>query len=130
MLETETRLVEEVAEVCRDCCAKTWAEALNWAGVLVDSKLRKVENVFFLEDIREVPATLPPPEPLPSIQAPFLDVDKVPVGAGKGKEVQPPAEAKQSEDALTIRDMVSKAKEAESKSKAADFKENPPQAKA
>ena len=45
-------------------------------------------------------------------------------------EVQPSAKAKQFEDALTIRDVVSKAKETESKSKAADPEENPPQAKA
>ena len=35
----------------------------------------------------------------------------------KGKGVQPPADANPFEDALTIRDMVSKAKAAESKSK-------------
>ena len=35
----------------------------------------------------------------------------------KGKGVQPPTDANPSEDALTIEDMVSKAKTAESKSK-------------
>ena len=35
----------------------------------------------------------------------------------KGKGVQPPTDANPSEDALTIEDMVSKAKAAESKSK-------------
>ena len=35
----------------------------------------------------------------------------------KGKGVQPPTDANPSEDALTIEDMVSKAKIAESKSK-------------
>ena len=35
----------------------------------------------------------------------------------KGKEVQPPADANPFEDALTIGDMMSKAKAAESKSK-------------
>ena len=49
--ETETRLIEEVVGVCRDYCAKTWAEALNRVGVFVDSELRKVKNIFFLKDI-------------------------------------------------------------------------------
>ena len=41
---------------------------------------------------------------------------------GKGKGVQPPTEANYSEDALTIKDVVSKAKDAESKSKTGDTK--------
>ena len=40
-----------MVEVCRDYCAKVWAESLKWAGVLADSKLRKVENIYFLVDI-------------------------------------------------------------------------------
>ena len=87
VLETETQLAEEMAGVCRDYYIEIWVEALNWAGVPVDSELRRAENIFFLE-------------------------------------------AKHSKDALTIRDVVSKAKDAESKSKAADPKENPHQAKA
>ena len=51
VLEMETRLAEEVAGVCRDYCIETWAEALNWAGVLADSELRRVKNVFFLKEI-------------------------------------------------------------------------------
>ena len=65
--ETEVRLVEEVARVCRDYCAEVWVEALNQAGVSTDSELRKAENTFFPNDIREVLATLPPhvADPLP-----------------------------------------------------------------
>ena len=51
VLEIETQLEKEVAEVCRDYCAKVWAESLNWAGVLANSKLRKAENIYFLVDI-------------------------------------------------------------------------------
>ena len=129
VLETETRLAEEVVGVCKDYCAETWVEALNRAEVPEDSELKKAESVFFLEDIREAPVALPLPMQLPTIQAPSPDA-KVSAGAGKGKEVQPSAKAKQFKDALTIRDVVSKAKETESKSKAADPEENPPQAKA
>ena len=56
MLETEQRLVEEVAEVCRDYCTVTWNEALNIAGVSADFELRKAKNVYFPEHIREIPA--------------------------------------------------------------------------
>ena len=60
---------------------------------------------------------LPPPKQLSTIQAPSHDIE-VSVGADKGKEVQPPIKANRFEDALTIKDMVSKAKDIESKSKA------------
>ena len=119
--ETKTWL----AGVCRNYCTEVWAKALNQAGVPADSELRSAENIFFLEDSREVPAMLPPPvvDPLPppkqlsTIQAPFPNTE-VSIGADKGKEVQPPIKANHSEDTLTIKDVVSKAKDAESKSKA------------
>jgi len=59
--ETEIRLTDELAEVCRDYCKEVWAKALNRARVPATSEWRLVENTFFLEDIQEVPATLPPP---------------------------------------------------------------------
>ena len=130
VLETEIRLAEEVAGVCRDYCAKTWAEALNQVGVPTDFELRSAKNIFFLEDIREVSMMLPPPatDPFLAIQALSFEAD-IPTGAGKGKEVQPQTKAKHSEDDLTIRDVVSKTKDAESKSKAANPKEDHYQAK-
>ena len=130
VLETEIQLAEEVAGVCRDYCAKTWAEALNQVGVPTDFELRSAKNIFFPEDIREVSMMLPPPatDPFLAIQAPSFEAD-IPTGAGKGKEVQPQTKAKHSEDDLTIRDVVSKTKDAESKSKAANPKEDHYQAK-
>ena len=130
VLEMETRLAEEVAGVCRDYCAETWAEALNRAQVPVDFELRSAKNIFFPEDIREVSMTLPPPvaEPLLAIQAPSFEANIL-TGAGKGKEVQPQTKVKHSEDDLTIRDVISKSKDAKSKSKAADPKEDHHQAK-
>ena len=130
VLETETRLAEEVVGVCRDYCAETWVEALNRAGVPTDFELRSAENIFFPEDIREVSMMLPPPvaDPLLAIQALSFEAD-IPTGAGKGKEVQPQTKAKHFEDDLTIRDVVSKSKDAKSKSKAADPKEDHHQAK-
>ena len=130
VLETETRLAEEVAGVCRDYCVETWAEALNQAQVPVDFELRSAENIFFPEDIREVAMTLLPPvaDPLLAIQAPSFEADIL-TGARKGKEVQPQTKVKHSEDDLTIRDVVSKTKDAKSKSKAADPKEDHHQVK-
>ena len=127
VLETEARLVEEVVEVCRDYCAKTWAEALNRTGVPADSDLRRAENIFLSEDIREVLAMLPPLvvdltphlELLPTTQASLPDAE-VSTGAGKGKGVQPLIKTKDSEETLTIKDMVSQAKDAEPNSKAGD----------
>ena len=143
VLETKTRLAQEVVGVCRDYCTETWAEVLNWARVLADSKLRRSENLFFPEDIREIPKTLPLPiadllplpGQLPAIQAPTPQAEDL-IRTRKGKEVQPMVKANQFEDDLTIKDVVSKAKDEEVKSKAGDVhskaansKKGPPQAK-
>ena len=37
---------------------------MDWAGVPADSELRKAKNVFFVEDIREIPELDPPLEKL------------------------------------------------------------------
>ena len=55
MLETEQRLAEEVAEMCRDYCTMTWNEALNSVGVSVDFELRRAEKMYFPKPIREIP---------------------------------------------------------------------------
>ena len=49
--DTENRLANEVAGVCREYCAETWMKEPNSAGVPADSELRKVEKIFFLEHI-------------------------------------------------------------------------------
>ena len=103
VLETEARLAEEVVRVCRDYCVETWAEALNRAEVPVDSELRRAENIFLPEDIREVPAMLPPHvanpisplELLPTTQALPLNAE-VSIGAEKGNEAQPSGKTKDS----------------------------------
>ena len=58
--ETEIQL----AEVCRDYCKEMWAKALNRVRVPAASKWRNTENIFYPEDIREVPAMLLPPAAL------------------------------------------------------------------
>ena len=151
VLETKTRLTAEVTVVCREYCAETYNQALDRAGIPADSNLRRTDQVYYLEDLREntthppPPAALPlppPNEPLPA-QKSSQDTE-VPIRAekekngavvasqieekakekekGKEKE-QNKADANPFEDALTIGDMVSKAKVAGSKSKI-DSKKN------
>lgn len=73
--ETEIRLVDELAKVCRDYYKEVWIEALNLVGVLATSEWRKEENNFYPQDIRVVPSTLPPPSaprpPRPSSPSPL-----------------------------------------------------------
>ena len=105
--------------MCRDYCSMTWAATLNIAGVPVESELRKAEKVFYLEHIREIPTdpsstALPSPalEQVPSVQDLLVDV-RTSAGVGTSKEVPPLASNTPSEDALTIRDVISQAKVAE-----------------
>ena len=49
--DTETRLAKEVAVICRDYVFKSWRVAMDRAGVPADFELRRLENIFFLENI-------------------------------------------------------------------------------
>ena len=141
VVETEVRLTAKVTVVYRDYCAETYNKALDWAGVPADFDMRRTDKVYYLEDIKEDPTALPPPAAplIPSPNQPLNTQDpsqgieiltrvqkekkkgdvvvSQPNEKVKGKGVQPPTDANPSEDALTIEDMVSKAKTAESKSK-------------
>ena len=64
--DIEARLSEEVAGVCRDYCTESWGVAMDRARVFTDSKLRRAENIFFPEDIREIPVTIPLTKQLPA----------------------------------------------------------------
>ena len=147
MLEMETSLTVEVTAVCREYCAETYNQALDRAGIPTNSDLRRMDQLYYLEDLRENTMTPPPPaallptppnEPLP-VQKSSQDT-KIPIGTekeknggvvaswteekakekekGKGKEKeQNKADANPSQDALTIGDMVSKVKVVGSKFK-------------
>ena len=108
--DTEARLTEELATVCRDYITMSWGVALDRAAIPADSDLRKIENIFFPEDIREIPSLVPPEEPLSTpITAPDFPIPEAKRG---NEEVQPPTKDKSPEDALTIRNVVVQAKEA------------------
>ena len=102
----------------------------------MDSDLRKADQVYYPEDIKEdltaLPPPLPPPEQPLTTQDPSQGIEiptrvqkekRGDVGISrpdekvKGKRVQPPVDANPSDDALTIEDMMSKAEASESKSK-------------
>ena len=105
-----------------------WLQAKeSWEHLLPGGHSRSSRNTPPL-----VADPLPLSEQLSTIQAPPPSA-KVSTGGGKGKEVQLLIKANQFEDALTIKDVVSKAKDAESKSKVddtqskvADPKKDPP----
>ena len=135
VVETEARLTAEVTVVCKDYCAVTYYQALDRAGVPADSDVRIADKVYYLKDIREDPTALPPPSalPFPPPEQPLTTQDlsqgiEIPAWAQKEKngdmvvsrseeKAKSKADANLSEDALTIEDMVSKAKAAKSKFK-------------
>ena len=73
VLETEARLTAEVTVVCKDYCVETYFQALDQAGIPANSDLRRANQVYYPEDIREDPIALPPPAalPLPPPEQPF-----------------------------------------------------------
>ena len=146
VLETEARLTAEVIAVCREYCVEMYNQALDWAGIPTDSNLRRIDQVYYPDDLREnttappYPAALPPPLEQSLIIPKLSQGAEAPAGAEKEKngavvvsqtEEKPKEKEKEkgkekaknrvdanpSEDALTIGDMVSNAKTTESKSK-------------
>ena len=65
-METEARLTAEVTVVCRDYSTETYNQALDRAGVPADFDLRRADQVYYPEDIKEdITAPLPPAALLP-----------------------------------------------------------------
>ena len=138
-------LTVEVTVVCKEYCAETYNQALDRAGILAESVLKRVDQVYYPEDLRENTTVPPPPAALP---LPLLEQSLTTQEPSQGAEVLARAEkekkgvmvasrtkekvkekekrkekaknktdANPSEDALTIGDMVSKVKAIESKFK-------------
>ena len=103
--DTEVRLAEEVATVCREYITLSWGVALDQAAVPADSDLRKTENIFFPEDVREIPDEVAPEEPLPTKA---LASDST---MPEAKDAQPAVKDKLPEDSLSIREVAAQAKE-------------------
>lgn len=116
--DTEVRLTEEVAVVCMDYVAESWGVAMDRAAVPADSDLRRIENIFFPEDICEIPSSDPSVD-LPSAPT-TASGSTIPEEKSGNEGVQPPAKDKLPEDAFTIRDVVVQAKEVGPKPTAED----------
>ena len=73
--------------VCRDYWTESWGVAMDRAGVPTDSKLRRIENIHFLKDIREIPDS----DPLEKLLSALIAVPDlvVPEGKGADEEAQP-----------------------------------------
>ena len=98
--DTEARLAEEVAIVCREYITTSWGVALDQAAVPADSDLRKAENIFFPEDVREIPDEDASKEPLPT--------DSSILESGGNEQA---AQDKPPEDSLCISEIIAQAKE-------------------
>ena len=48
---------------------------MDWARVHADSELREAENIFYLEDIREISDMALPTKQLSTVQTPDPDVE-------------------------------------------------------
>ena len=118
VIDTKARLTEKVAVVCRDYVTESWGVALDRAAVPADSDLKRIENIFFLEDIREIPTSDPPQEPSFALNTVLNPT--ILEGKGGNGEVQPPLKDTSPKDSFTIRDVVAQAKEAEPKPTAGD----------
>ena len=112
--DTEVRLTEEVATVCREYITLSWGVALDRAAVPADSDLRKAENIFFPEDVREIPDVVAPEEPLPTKA--LASEPPMP----EAEDAQPAVKDKLPEDSLSIREVVAQAKETVSGPQPAD----------
>ena len=77
---------------------------MDRVAVPADSDLRRIENIFFPADIREIPGSGTPEEPTSALTT--VPDPIIPGGKGGNEEVQPPAKDKLPKDALTIRDVV------------------------
>ena len=79
-----------------------------------DSDLRKAENIFFPEEVREIPDEAATEEPLPTKA---LASDSA---MPEAEDAQPAAKDKLPEDSLSIREVVAQAKETVSRPPPAD----------
>ena len=84
VLETEAMLTVEVTVVCKEYCAETYNQALDRAGILAESVLKRVDQVYYPEDLRENTTVPPPPAALP---LPLLEQSLTTQEPSQGAEV-------------------------------------------
>ena len=47
--------MEELFVVCREYCGISWGKAIDAAGVLANSDLRRLEKIYYDPEIRKLP---------------------------------------------------------------------------
>ena len=119
--DIEIRLAEEVATVCREYITLSWGVALDRAAVPADFDLRKAENIFFPEEVREIPDEAVIEEPLPTKA---LASDSA---MPEAEDAQPAVKDKLPEDSISIREVVAQAKETVAGPQPADDQPGPAQ---
>ena len=87
----------------------------------MDFDLQKIENIYFPEDVHEIPDVVTPDEPLPTMA--LASDSPMP----KAEDAQSAAKDKLPEDSLSIKEVVSQAKEAVPGPQAADGQPRPTQ---
>ena len=96
VLEMETRLTAEVTAICREYCAETYNQALDRARIHADSDLRRIDQVYYLEDLRENP-TPPPPPNEPFLAQKSSQNSKLPIRFEKEEQEKEKEKAKEKE---------------------------------
>ncbi|XP_050256816.1 uncharacterized protein LOC126702198 [Quercus robur] len=114
--DTEERLAEEVATVCREYVTSTWGLAMDRAAVPVDSDLRKTKNIFFPAEIREIPGEVASTELLPAGSS-------IPETGGTEQATQ----GQSPEDSLRISEILAQAQEIAPENRATDDQPAPAQ---
>ena len=79
--ETQTRLTEEFAKVCREYCEVMWGKCLDVAGVPPESALRQPGSINYHPDICDLPDTLEASSVGPDIPDP-AEASQAPVQTG------------------------------------------------
>ena len=110
-----------MAPECREYITLSWGVALDRAAVPADSDLRKTENIFFPEDVREIPDEVATEEPLPTKA--LASDSATPEAEG----AQPAGKDQLSEDSLSIREVVAQAKETAPRPQSTDDQPRPAQ---
>ena len=73
--ETQSTLTEEFSIIARDYCDISWGKALNVAGILTNSSLRRPESIYYDPDIHELsgPSSSPSAQPAQVSKVPIAD---------------------------------------------------------
>ena len=87
--ETQSRLTEEFAKVCRNYCEITWGKSLDAAGVPAESALRQPESIYYHPDICDLPDASEAPSAGQDLPA-LAETSKAPLQPGDAGDLPKP----------------------------------------